>query len=97
MSVPITMYGATDCEDTAHVSARLTALGLPFRYVNIDHDPEAERFVIFINGGFRSTPTLVIGEGKWKTVVTEPTDAQIDVLAQQVLAHSQTILYAEGG
>lgn len=89
MSLPITMYGATDCEDTAHVFARLTALGIPFRYVNIDHDPEAERFVIFINNGFRSTPTLVIGEGKWKTVVTEPTDEHIEELVHRVLAHPQ--------
>jgi mycoredoxin len=81
MAVAITMYGSTDCDDTAHVTARLNALGVPFRGVNIDRDPDAERFVIFVNGGFRSTPTLVIGDGKWKTILTEPSDAQVDDLA----------------
>lgn len=51
---------------------------MPFREVNIDRDAEAERFVIFINGGFRSTPTLVIGEGKRKVILTEPTDEELE-------------------
>jgi mycoredoxin len=48
--------------------------------VNIDHDAEAEQFVIFINGGNRSTPTLVLGAGKFKTILTEPTNAEFDSL-----------------
>jgi mycoredoxin len=84
MGLPITMYGSTDCDDTAHVTERLQALRIPFRYVNIDHDADAERFVTFINGGFRSTPTLVVGDGKWKTIMTEPTDAQLDDLADHL-------------
>ncbi len=78
MSLAITMYGATDCDDTERTRAYLQERGIPFREVNIDHDPDAERFVIFINGGFRSTPTLVIGEGKRKLILTEPTNNQLE-------------------
>ncbi len=78
MSLAITMYGATDCDDTERTRTYLQERGIPFREVNIDHDPEAERFVIFINGGFRSTPTLVIGEGKRKLILTEPTNNQLE-------------------
>lgn len=78
MPLPLTLYGATDCDDTERACARLRELGVPFRSVNIDHDPEAERFVIFINRGYRSTPTLVFGEGKFKIIVTEPTDQELD-------------------
>lgn len=93
MALPIALYGSTDCDDTAHVTERLRALGIQFHMVNIDHDPEAERFVLFINGGFRSTPTLVIGDGKRKIVLTEPTDAQIDALAHEFrLADERLIL-----
>lgn len=78
MPLPLTLYGATDCDDTERTRNRLRELGVPFREVNICHDPEAERFVIFINSGYRSTPTLVFGEGKYKIIVTEPTDRELD-------------------
>ncbi|GAB4462040.1 MAG: hypothetical protein OHK0041_25690 [Anaerolineales bacterium] len=78
MPLPIVMYGATDCDDTQRTREHLQARGVPFREVNIDHDTEAERFVIFINGGYRSTPTLLIGEGKRKMILTEPTNKELD-------------------
>lgn len=78
MPLPIIMYGATHCDDTERTREHLQARGAPFREVNIDHDAEAERFVVFINGGYRSTPTLVFGEGKRKMILTEPTNEELD-------------------
>lgn len=78
MSLPLILFGAADCDDTQRVREHLLALNVPFREVNIDHDAEAERFVIFINGGYRSTPTLVFGEGKQKLILTEPTNEELD-------------------
>jgi mycoredoxin len=78
MPLPLILYGATDCDDTERTRQHLLMLGVPFQEVNIDQDSEAERFVIFINGGYRSTPTLVFGEGKFKIIVTEPTDQELD-------------------
>ena len=77
MSLPLTLYGAVDCDDTEHTRNRLRELSIPFREVTIDHDPDAERFVIFISGGNRSTPTLVFGDGKRKFILTEPTDDEL--------------------
>lgn len=74
MPLPLTMYGATHCEDTQHVREQLTAWLIPFSDINIDHDAVAEQFVIFINGGQRRTPTLVIGIGDRRTILTEPSD-----------------------
>lgn len=76
--LPLTVYGGDTCDDTERVVGRLHALGIPYREVIIEDDPEAERFVVFINGGFRSTPTLVFGDGPYKTVLTEPSDEQLD-------------------
>ncbi len=75
--LPITLYGGDDCDDTERVAGRLRAWGVPFSEVILERDPAAERFVIFINGGFRSTPTLVFGDGRLKTVLTEPTDEEL--------------------
>jgi glutaredoxin len=74
MPLPLTMYGATHCEDTQHVRELLTTWLIPFSDINIDHDAVAEQFVIFINGGQRQTPTLVVGNGNRKTILTEPDD-----------------------
>lgn len=78
MPLPIVLFGAADCDDTERVREHLIALHVPFREVNIDRDADAERFVMFINDGYRSTPTLVFGEGKRKLVLTEPTNEELD-------------------
>lgn len=73
----IVMYGAADCDDTARTRAHLHAHAIAFEYINIDEHADAEQFVIFINNGFRSTPTLVIGEGKRRIILTEPADDEL--------------------
>jgi mycoredoxin len=83
MPLPVTLYGAVDCDDTEQLRMYLKAAGISFHEVTIDHDAEAERFVIFINGGFRSTPTIVMGAGKQKIILTEPTATQFDRVWKQ--------------
>lgn len=78
MPLPIILFGAADCDDTKRTREHLIALNVPFREVNIDRDADAERFVMFINDGYRSTPTLVSGEGKRKLILTEPTNEELD-------------------
>ena len=85
MSLPIVMYGATDCDDTEAVRHYLTTHHIAFRDVNIDEDDVANQFVIFINGGFRSTPTLVLGNGKHKTILTEPTPIEIETILKSMI------------
>ncbi|MCC7448146.1 MAG: glutaredoxin family protein [Anaerolineae bacterium] len=80
MSLSLTIYGATDCDDTERTRNYLRACNVLFHEVNIDHDPAADQFVMFINKGYRSTPTLVLDEGKRKIIVTEPTNAELDIL-----------------
>lgn len=76
--LPLTLYGGHDCDDTERVTGRLDALGVPYELVIIDDDPAAKRFVIFINNGFRSTPTLVFGRERHKLLITEPADDELD-------------------
>lgn len=74
----LTVYGRPDCDDTDTVRAYLQALGVAFTEVNIDEDAAANQFVLFINGGFRSTPTVIFGVGKRKVILTEPTEIELD-------------------
>lgn len=74
MSLPIVVYGSTDCDDTERTRSYLCECGIPFQEVNIDHVPDAAQFVRFINNGYCSTPTLVLGEGKHKIILTEPSN-----------------------
>ncbi len=78
MPLPITMYGASHCEDTQRVRERLIRLGVPFKEVDVEQESQAAQFVIFVNAGFCSTPTLVFGEGKFKVVLTEPSDEELN-------------------
>lgn len=76
--LPLTVYGGGDCDDTERVVGRLDAWQIPYRLVIIDYEPDAERFVIFINNGYRSTPTVVFGDGQYKIVVTEPSNEELE-------------------
>jgi mycoredoxin len=77
MTATLTMFGATNCDDTKRSRLYMQTNQIAFRDINIDHDVEAERFVIFINGGNRNTPTLVLSNGKYRFAVTEPTDDEL--------------------
>lgn len=62
------VLGAATCEDTAIVRSRLDALGIEYRYRDVDEDPEALERVQALNDGHRITPTVVVGE----VAVAEP-------------------------
>ncbi len=80
----LVMYGRPDCEDTDHARDYLSARKIPFSEVNIDADQNANAFVIFINGGSRLTPTLVLDDGRTKTIIAEPSDSELDRLVEKL-------------
>ena len=58
---PITMYSTNWCPDCWRAKSFLKARGVPFREVNIEEDPSAEKIVIEANNGKRTVPTLEVG------------------------------------
>lgn len=80
--VPLEVLGATWCEDTAIVRSRLHHLGVPYRYLDIDHAPGALDRVRALNGGDQITPTVVAGE----VVVAEPTLERLGEILRSTLA-----------
>jgi glutaredoxin len=41
----VTVYGADWCEDTQATREDLDELGVPYRYIEVDHDPQAKEWV----------------------------------------------------
>lgn len=66
----VLVLGSPTCEDTAIVRSRLDALAIPYRYGDVDDDPEAAAQTMRLNDGARVTPTVVIGDGL--AVAAEP-------------------------
>lgn len=55
----LVVYSTTWCSDCQVAKRALTQLEVPFTEVNIEEDPDAAAYVMQINGGRRSVPTLV--------------------------------------
>jgi mycoredoxin len=74
MSVQSVIVYATDwCPDCRRAKRFLDKHNIPYQWINIDHDKDAEQLVIKTNRGMRSVPTI-IADG---TVLVEPTDQQL--------------------
>ena len=75
----IIVYATEWCSDCRRAKRFLDQHNIPYQWVNIDHDKEAEQLVRKTNRGMRSVPTIICSDG---TVLVEPSDQQ---LAQQFL------------
>jgi mycoredoxin len=56
----ITMYSTTWCGDCQVAKTFLKKLAIPFEEVNIEEHPDAADYVMKVNNGKRSVPTLVV-------------------------------------
>jgi thioredoxin reductase (NADPH) len=74
----IAVYGAYWCPDCRRSKQFLGEHQIPYRWVDIESDPQAEKFVIETNNGKRIIPTIVFADGSF---LTEPSNA---VLAQKL-------------
>lgn len=76
------MYTTSWCGYCVRLKRVLDQEGLAYSEVNIELDPAAAEFVMQVNGGNRTVPTLLFPDG---TALTNPTPAQIrDQLGERV-------------
>jgi mycoredoxin len=68
------IYGVTWCGDCRRTQNFLQTNNISFEFINIDHDKNAEQFVIKTNKGFRSVPTIIFPDG---TILVEPSTNQL--------------------
>lgn len=70
----ITMYSTTWCGYCRQLKSALDREGVLYKEVNIEEDPDAAAFVMGVNGGNATVPTLKFEDG---TALTNPSLAQV--------------------
>ena len=80
MSQQLTMYSTPWCGYCQRLKAQLGREGIEFTEIDIEQDPVAADFVMSVNGGNQTVPTVVFPNGQ---AVTNPSLAQVkEILGQ---------------
>lgn len=77
----IVMYSTGWCGDCRRARAVFQEAGVPFREINIDREPEAQRLVMRLNRGMRSVPTILFPDG---SVLVEPSSSELRHKLRQI-------------
>ena len=59
----LTMYTTVWCGYCRRLKTALKSAGIPFTEVDIEHDPAAAKFVMSVNGGNQTVPTVKFADG----------------------------------
>lgn len=70
----VTVYGADWCPLTKKALEHLNQLGVEYKYIDIDNDQAAAKWVADHNHGREKKPTIDV-DGQ---VLTEPSDAELE-------------------
>lgn len=70
----IKMYATTWCGDCRMAKRWFDSHGIPYEYINIEEDEEAANYVMKVNRGMRSVPTIIFPDG---TVLVEPSPREL--------------------
>ena len=74
MAGPVTMYTTVWCGYCRRLKSQLAREGIEVTEVDIERDPAAADYVMSVNGGYQTVPTVVFPDG---TVLTNPSAAQV--------------------
>jgi mycoredoxin len=79
----LTMYSTTWCGYCARLKSQLDREGIAYDEVNIELDPEAAAFVMSVNGGNQTVPTIRFEDG---SSLTNPTIVQLKAHLEKIAA-----------
>jgi mycoredoxin len=83
MTQPLTMYTTTWCAFCKRLKRQLAADGIEIAEVDIEQVPAAADFVMSVNGGFQTVPTVVFPDG---SALTNPSAAAVKERLHQLAA-----------
>jgi mycoredoxin len=70
----IKMYATTWCGDCRMAKRWFDQRGVSYEYINIEEDDEAAAYVVKVNRGMRSVPTIVFPDG---SILVEPSPREL--------------------
>ena len=76
MAQPLTMYTTIWCGFCRRLKNQLAREGIEVAEVDIERDPAAADYVMSVNGGNQTVPTIVFPDG---STLTNPSAAQVRV------------------
>jgi mycoredoxin len=74
VAAALTMYTTTWCAFCKRLKGQLAKAGIEIAEVNIEEDPAAADYVMSVNGGFQTVPTVVFSDG---SALTNPSAAAV--------------------
>lgn len=74
MSAQVTMYSTPWCGYCRRLKSQLEREGIGYQEIDIEQDPDAAEYVMKVNGGNQTVPTVVLPDG---SALTNPSLAQI--------------------
>ena len=78
MSAQITMYSTPWCGYCKRLKSQMNREGITFDEIDIEQKPDAADYVMSVNGGNQTVPTVVVVAPSGKqTVMTNPSLAQV--------------------
>ncbi|MDP9395316.1 MAG: mycoredoxin [Actinomycetota bacterium] len=70
----VTMYSTPWCGYCRRLKSQLEREGIAYTEVDIEQDPQAAEYVMSVNGGNQTVPTVVFPDG---SAMTNPSLAQV--------------------
>ena len=74
MAQPLTMYTTTWCAFCRRLKSQLARDGIEMNEIDIEQEPGAAEYVMSVNGGFQTVPTVVFPDG---SAMTNPSAAAV--------------------
>ena len=83
MAEPLTMYTTQWCAFCRRLKSQLARDGIEIVEVDIEADPDAADYVMAVNGGFQTVPTIVFPDG---SSLTNPSPAAVQEHLKELAA-----------
>ncbi|MER7501854.1 mycoredoxin [Nonomuraea pusilla] len=76
----LTVYSTTWCGPCRRLKTQLAREGIAFEDIDIERDPAAAEFVMSVNNGNQTVPTVVIETPNGRVVRTNPSALEVKTL-----------------
>ena len=81
----VTVYGSSSCEDTDRARRYLDLSQIPYEFLDVDAQPELNRYIASLNGGKRVIPTIRINNH----TLINPDNQELAQVYEQELPRSE--------